>query len=302
MHRYRIVIQTSLILSIFNLVLAAPIVLQEIHEARTDGTESKMVAPDDAVAMPKKSGELDVAPNKQTSLPSSPDAVVPSKYSSLSDGDSEVSSGYSALHLSSESDLSASGYLWLLDRLPRLNFPESSHGSAPPHDQPSTSGPSELPLHHELSYPNSPGSGLSGISGISTPSTPAWLQELEEVIVLNMQLDGATTGSHTPTEKFTPSYRLSSVSSATIPSTQYASASGGSLTSHYFTASESDGLAPSHNSISEAPSSPGPPEHAKFLTDNMVKKLKIVGGLAVIGTIITGIATPLIKHRDHQDS
>jgi hypothetical protein len=36
MHRYRTVAQISLTLSIINLVLAAPIVVQEIHEARGD--------------------------------------------------------------------------------------------------------------------------------------------------------------------------------------------------------------------------------------------------------------------------
>jgi hypothetical protein len=33
----------------------------------------------------------------------------------------------------------------------------------------------------------------------------------------------------------------------------------------------------------------------------MVRKLKIVGGVTVLGTIIAGIAAPLIKHRDYQD-
>jgi hypothetical protein len=50
MHRYRIVAQISLILSILNLVLAAPIVVQEIHEARGD----EMVVAEDVPAMPKK--------------------------------------------------------------------------------------------------------------------------------------------------------------------------------------------------------------------------------------------------------
>jgi len=34
MHRYRIVAQISLILSVLNLVLAAPIIVQEIHDMR----------------------------------------------------------------------------------------------------------------------------------------------------------------------------------------------------------------------------------------------------------------------------
>jgi thiamine monophosphate kinase len=65
----------------------------------------------------------------------------------------------------------------------------------------------------------------------------------------------------------------------------------------------SDGLAPSHNSISEGlPSSP--PENVKFLSESMMKKLKIAG-VTVIGSIITGsIAGSKIKHKhcDFQDS
>jgi hypothetical protein len=94
-------------------------------------------------------------------------------------------------------------------------------------------------------------------------------------------------------------------------STPYSSASGGSLSSHYFSAS--DGLAPSHNSISESEGSPSPPspsppptekppENAKFLTEDMMKKLKIVAGVVVIGGAIAGIAGSQIKHRDCQDS
>jgi hypothetical protein len=44
------VAQISLILFILNLVLAAPTVVQEIHEARGDG----MVVAEDVAAMPKK--------------------------------------------------------------------------------------------------------------------------------------------------------------------------------------------------------------------------------------------------------
>jgi hypothetical protein len=88
MHRYRIVSQTSLNLSILNLVLAAPIVMvQEIHEAR--GGDDETVVAEDVATMPKKSPELEAA------------------------SDGSTSSGYSAPYLSSDS--SDSGYSWLLD-------------------------------------------------------------------------------------------------------------------------------------------------------------------------------------------
>jgi hypothetical protein len=89
-------------------------------------------------------------------------------------------------------------------------------------------------------------------------------------------------------------------------STPYSSASDGSLSSHYLSAS--DGLAPSHNSMSEgSPSSPPPPpterplENKKFLNKDMIKKLKIVAGVIIIGGIIASIASPHIKHRDCQN-
>lgn len=89
-------------------------------------------------------------------------------------------------------------------------------------------------------------------------------------------------------------------------STSYSSASDGSLTSHYFSAS--DGLAPSHHSMSEESPSPPPPpptgrplENTKFLNKNMIKRLKIVAGVIVIGGVIASIAGPQIKHRDSKD-
>jgi hypothetical protein len=275
MHRYRIITQISLIFSILNLVLAAPMAVPEIHEAHASD-DSEIAAAEGVAAMPKKSGELEAASDRPASPPSDPDAMTPPRHSPLSDV--STSSGYSGPD--SSSDLSVSGYSWLLDRPPRLSLypPASSHESTSRHTS---------------------NSGLSGLSTPSTPSTPAWLEELEHIIALHMDLDGASTETHSQSEKFTPSRQSSSASSATIPSTKYTSASAGSLTSHYFSAW--DGLEASRNPIPDrSPSSP--PENAKFLTENMVKKLKIVGGLTAIGAIITGIAAPLIKHRDNQDS
>jgi hypothetical protein len=70
MHRYRIVAQISLILSILNLVLAAPIVVQEIHEARAD----EVVVAEDVPATPNMSGELEAASGGSTSRPPSPES------------------------------------------------------------------------------------------------------------------------------------------------------------------------------------------------------------------------------------
>ena len=292
MHRYKTVARISLILSILNLVLAAPVVVQEVHEARGGSDDSKIFGMAATSSSATKSGELEAASDRATSPPSSLDAMALSGHSSLSDG--TISSGYSA---DLSSDLSVSGYSWMLSRPPRPSLsphlPASSHESAS-----HASGPSEIPipglLHHGLEPPSPSSSG-----SWESQSIPAWLEELERVLAQNMNLDRASTGTHSPSEKFTASRQPSSASSATIPSTQYTSASAGSLSSHYFSAS--DGLEASLNPISEG--SPSlPPENAKFLTENMVKKLKIVGGLTIIGAIVTGIAVPLIKNRDHQDS
>jgi hypothetical protein len=78
--------------------------------------------------------------------------------------------------------------------------------------------------------------------------------------------------------------------------------SDGSLSTHS-SSTALDGLAPSHNSISEG-APPSPPENAKFFNENMIKKLKIIAGVTIIGGIIAGIAGSHIKHqhRDCQDS
>jgi hypothetical protein len=129
MHRHKIVAQISLILCILNLVLAAPIGVQQIHGA-PGGDET--VVPED------------VTLDRPTSPLSSPDVMASPQHSSLSDG--ATSSGYLSQYLSS--DESVSGYSWMLDRLPRPNLHLSapSHGSASPHPP----GPSDEPAspHH----------------------------------------------------------------------------------------------------------------------------------------------------------
>ncbi|KAF8494139.1 hypothetical protein F5888DRAFT_1848287 [Russula emetica] len=319
MHRYRIVAQISLILSILNLVLAAPVAVQEIHEARGDET----VVAEDLVAMTKELGESEAASDKSSSPPPSPDELASPQHSLLSDG--SASSGYPVPHLSS--DESVSGYSWLLDRPPRLspNLPGSSHEPASPH--PSSSG-------SLASHPSSSGSLASHLSSLvlSHVSTPEWLRELLARLEESSpspqhsgSLWAATTDSYSPPERFTPSSShhttsLSLTDSVSVSplhpdgpmNTPYTSASSATPSSHHDAASDglapshhdaaSDGLAPSHNSISEeSPSSP--PENAKFLSESMMKKLKIAAGVTIIGSIIAGgIAGSRIKHRDFQDS
>jgi hypothetical protein len=118
----------------------------------------------------------------------------------------------------------------------------------------------------------------------------------------NPQFTGSNWAATTETSaEFTTSHlsypsSLSSMdwSSHQSMSTPFASASAGSLSSHYFSAS--DGLPPT-------PPSP-PPENAKFFNEKMIKNLKIVAGVTVVGGIIAAIAGTQIKHhhRDCQDS
>jgi hypothetical protein len=60
----------------------------------------------------------------------------------------------------------------------------------------------------------------------------------------------------------------------------------------------SDELAPS------PPPTETPPDDARFFNKNMIKKLKIVAGVVIVGGIISGIVGSQIKHRDrdYQDS
>jgi hypothetical protein len=123
MHRYRIIAQIYLILSILNLVLAAPIV----------------------ATMPKKLRELEAASHGSTRMSprSSQDAAASPQHPSLSDG--STSSGYPTPHLSSDS--SESGYSWLLFRPPRLSLYESV--------SPSFSSPGSLEIPPSPALPGS---------------------------------------------------------------------------------------------------------------------------------------------------
>ena len=74
----------------------------------------------------------------------------------------------------------------------------------------------------------------------------------------------------------------------------------GSVPSYH---SMSEGLAPSlipHGSP-PSPSSPPaetPPDNVEFFNKNMMKKLKIVAGVVIIGGVIASIAGSQIKHHD----
>ena len=290
MHRYKIVAQISLIFSIFNLVLAAPIIGQEIHEARPD--DGGVVAPEDAAARPNKVGELGAASDTPTTPPSvsSPDKMAPSQHQSSPGG--STSSDYPDPDLSFGS--SHSGYSWLMDRPPRLSL-----NLPPPHS--SSSGTSEMPLPAVLQGPGlaSPHHSSAGASGISTPT---WLQELEQELSPSPQhwaAIWATSETYSSPNEFTPSHHPSSASSLTVPSTRYESALDGSLSSHYFSASDGSESVSPHDSDGPAK------DKTEFFDKNMMKNLKIAAGALLVGGAIAGIAGSLIKHhkdRDFQDS
>ncbi|KAN0113873.1 hypothetical protein V8E52_007345 [Russula decolorans] len=283
MHQYKIVAQISLILSILNLDLAAPVVVRQIHEARGD----MMVVEEDVAAMPKKWHELEAALDRSPSPRSPADAMASPQHSSSSDG--STSPGYPAPYLSSDS--SDSGYSWLLDRPPRLspNPPPSLYESASPHL--SSSGPSEIPPSPQLTE-----------SDRATATTETFSPS------------DRLTPSHHPSSLSTDSlswrYRNPwfSDESMSTDSTPYLSASGGSggSPSSYSSALEgpapslepiSGGPVPSHHSMPEgfapsltsdgsppSPSSPPtetPPDNAEFFNKNMMKKIGIVAGVII---------------------
>ena len=173
MHRYRIIAQISLILSILDLVLAAPIV----------------------ATMPKKLRELEAASHRSTRMSprSSQEAIASPQHSSLSVG--STSSGYPTPHLSSDS--SESGYSWLLSRPPRL----SPYESVSPHL--SSSGSSERPPSLPLLLQGLPSlpSSFSSPGSLEIPPSPALPGS-----------DQTATETSSPPERFTPSRHSSSMS------------------------------------------------------------------------------------------
>ena len=295
MHRYRIVAQISLILFILNLVLAAPTVEQEIHGAHDD----EMVvaeASQDSVAGASQDGVVEASQDSVAEAPQGGVVEAPQGgvVEASHDGEAEasqngeaeasqhattspqhsldgsVSSGYSIPYLSSDSDVS--GYSWMLERPPRLS-PERPSSL---HDSDSTS------LH--------PNSGSMDI----TPEE--WLHGW-----LPAPLQEPTPGP----------YPSISGSAETPPPLQHTGSDRGTT--------EPEGLAPSqHLTSDEPPRSPPqptetPPEGLEALEpshhltpdelfdNNMMERLKIVAGVAIVGGAIASIVGFQVKQHKHRD-
>jgi hypothetical protein len=257
MHPYRILAQISLILSILNLVLAAPIVVQEIHGARADET---VVAEDPEAPSDR--------PTSSQPSPASPQHSSSSGYHATPDlSQDSMGSDYS---WSSESEMALPAQILPSSPQPFLPKPEWSEGLEP-----------EMPPSPPL--PASPSSSGS-------------------------EVDLAMTDTNSPQDRFTPSHHLSPSTDWNSDVTQYTSALGVPLSSHYF--SQSDGLVPSHHSMPEGPDGSPPPlsspptetpsDNAEFFNKNMMKKVKIVAGVIIVGGAIAGIVGSQIKH--HEDS
>jgi len=297
MHRNRILAQISLIIFLLNIVLAAPIVVQEIHEARND----ELVVAEDATVMSQKWRKLEAASSDRLTAPRSyppdaQDAVASPQHSSSSDG--STSSGYPAPHLSS--DESVSGYSWMLDRPPRL----SPHGPAPPHDwaspHASSSGSSQFSnLAIDVAFPEP-----VTVHGLALAPEP-------EIVELppspqHTGLDHAATETHSPPDRFTPSLQSLSGSGGSVPSHASIS-SAGSVTSvplHHSTPQGPAQILTPH--VSPPPSSPPTetlPITAEFFNNNLMKKLKIAAGVATVGgtAAIATIMGLKIKHQDRRD-
>ena len=145
--------------------------------------------------------------------------------------------------------------------------------------------------------------------------------------------DGSTFSGH-PTPPFSPTREESFSSYAWLldrpprlnlypPAETYLSASGGSLSSPYSSASDelpppsphsmTEGLTPAHHIASDALPPPPPPpptgthlHSAEFFNEDVVRRLKIAGGVVaagiIIAPVIAHIVTSQMENRDFQDS
>jgi hypothetical protein len=106
------------------------------------------------------------------------------------------------------------------------------------------------------------------------------------------------TSSHDPSGSHSPSNRWWWLPYTPVVGspTEFSSASDGSLSSHYFSASE--GLTSTHSS----PATVTAPESDKFLNKDMVKKLKIFVAVTIMTGAIAGIAGESIGRRNRKDS
>ena len=221
MHRHRIVAQISLILSILNLVLAAPVVVQKIHEARGD----EMVIAEGVAAMPKKWRELKVASYRSTSPRSSqPDNAMGSpqpEVGSTSSGPSQPEDTIASPQHEVESTSSGPSQPEVAMASPQSEVGSTSSGpsqpknaivSPQPEDGPTSSGSSQhedaiaSQQHSDGSessgYPSphlSEGSSVSGYSWLLdrpprlSPSRPSSLHDSDWTSVRpNSGVDGMT--------------------------------------------------------------------------------------------------------------
>ncbi|KAI0278942.1 hypothetical protein BGY98DRAFT_1096440 [Russula aff. rugulosa BPL654] len=335
-------------LSILNLVLASPIVVQEIHEAR----RNEMVVAEDVIAMPNKWRELEVASDRSASPSprrprSPPDPMATPQHMSPDSPDSSYSLFY-GLPVSSQESAYPHRSSPGLSETSSVHLPASLHEPASPHR--SSTGSSETPppwwkqwLGSETPSPHLPASSdepaphTSGSWSSETPAYPPAL--LHESTSPHRSSTGSSEtpppwwkqwlGSETPSPHLpassdepaphtsgswsseTPPYspaplhesaslHPSGSGSSEIP--QYPSASGGSLSSHYFSASHdltSDGSPPSHSSTPAE--TPQDSADSELFNEKMMKKLKIVGVLAIVGATVASIVAPQMKHHKHSD-
>jgi hypothetical protein len=167
MHRYRIIAQISLMLSVLNLVLAAPVVVREIHG--THGNE--MVVAEDVAAMPKRWHELDVASDRSTSPRSpQPGDAIPSPQPEV---------GSTSSNPSQHEDTTASPQPEVGSTSSNPSQHEDTMASPQPEDGPPSSGSSQhgdamgSPQHEdELS---SSGYPTPHLSSVSSESGYSWL-------------------------------------------------------------------------------------------------------------------------------
>jgi hypothetical protein len=259
MRRYRIIAQIYLMLSILNLVLAAPVVVQRIHEARGDD-DSNTGTKEDVAAMPNESGELPVeaASDRPTSPPS---------------GSSSNTQEVAAMP-------NESGKL-LVDAA-------SDRPTSPPSGSPSNAQDVASPQH-------SPSLDGAASSGYPAPSSPNALAEAS--LQHSPSLDAAASSGY-PTPHLSPASSVSGYSwllerpprlSPDRPGSQYASASSGSLSSQHVPAPEGPQPPPT-----EGPQPP-PTEDSRFFSGT---KARIIVDVTLVGLVIGGLAglTVLGRH------
>jgi hypothetical protein len=275
MHRYRIVARIYLILSILNLVLAAPVVVQRMYEVRADDLPDLEMgvaaAVEDMEALP---GELEAASNRPTSplgSPPSPNAMASPQHSL--DGSMSLPpspNAMASLQHSLDGPMS-----------PRPSSPNAM--ASPQHSLDGSMSP-------RPSSPNAMASPQHSLGGpMSPPSSP------NVIVSPHHSLDGSATSGY-------PTPHLSSASSASGYSWMLERLPRLSpmrpVSPHATASSPPGGLASSHNSIPEG----SPSENANLPTG---KKLGIITELAIIGGILGTVwglhKLSKLTHRDSQE-